>query len=126
MIEHLSFNEFDMAGITNAVSRYKSAGLRADYDISEKASGVVRIALDNPIAQDGSIAIFEIHKVARSGWLGKKAGWVVQLFSQSPGSNENKHGCVGEKTLAFAISEAEMDLRHGFLSVADIELAATF
>ena len=52
MAKHLAFNEFDMAGITNVVSRYKSAGLRADYDIADKAAGMVRIVFENPMRRE--------------------------------------------------------------------------
>jgi len=36
MMKHLPFNEFDMAGVTNTVSKHKSAGLEADYEIGRK------------------------------------------------------------------------------------------
>jgi hypothetical protein len=125
MIEHLAFTEFDMAGITNTVTRYKEAGLQADFDINDKQLGVVGIALENPIRRDGTIVIFEIHKLAKPGLFGRKAHWVVQLYSQDGGpSSRIKRGCVAASMQAYAISSAEKDLYHGFVSVADFDLAA--
>ncbi|MBX9773980.1 MAG: hypothetical protein K2Y71_06160 [Xanthobacteraceae bacterium] len=125
MAKHLPFNEFDIAGITNAVSRYKGAGLRADYNIDEKAAGIVRIVFENPMAQDGSLVVFDIHKVARPGWFGDKAHWVVQLSSKQVETNAlTKHGCVRGQTQSLALLAADVDLKHGFLSVADFELAS--
>ena len=99
MVKHLAFNEFDMAGIANAVNRYKEAGLRANYSIEEKVAGVVRIVFENPITRDGSLVVFDVHKVAKPGWFGDKAHWVVQLFSKEPGADTpTKHGCVRGKT----------------------------
>jgi hypothetical protein len=48
MIKHLPFNEFDMCAITNAVSCFKGAGLLADYNMEQKAGGVVSILFENP------------------------------------------------------------------------------
>jgi hypothetical protein len=126
MVKHLPFSEFDMAGISNAVGRYKEAGLRADYNIAEKAAGIVRIVFENPTTPDGSLIVFDVHKVARPGWLvGDKAHWVVQLSSKQPGTKIiEQHGCVTGKTQAHALSAAEIDLKHGFLSVANFELSA--
>jgi hypothetical protein len=125
MVEHLQFNEFDMAGVTNAVSRYEEAGLRADYNITDRGAGVVSIVFENPMTRDGSLVIFDIHKVARPRWFGKKAHWVVQLSSKHLGVEApTKHGCVEGSTQAHALSAAELDLKHGFLSIADFELAS--
>lgn len=125
MVEHLPFTEFDMAGITNAVTRYKDAGLQADFDITDKQSGVVGIAFENPAKRDGTLVIFEIHKVAKPGWFSRKAHWVVQLYSQDGGpSSRTKRGCEAASMQAYAISSAEKDLYHGFMSIADFELAA--
>lgn len=125
MIKHLPFNEFDMAGITTSVNRYKSAGLAADYDVGDKSNGVVRILFLNPVLRDGSIVIFEVHKIARPGWLREKAWWVVQLWSQAPNELPQKRGCVSDKTQAHALHEAELDLQFNFMSICDFELAAT-
>ena len=124
MAKHLPFSEFDMAGITTAVNRYKSAGLRADYDIQDKAAGVVKIALENPMSRDGSFVFFEIHKLTRPGWLGEKAWWVIQLWSKGLDDVSKKHGCVSGRTQAYALTEAETDLHFNFMSICDFELAS--
>ena len=126
MTAHLPFNEFDMAGITNAVSRYKSAGLRADYSIDKKGCRrIVLIALENPVTRDGSIAIFEIHKVTRPSFSGRKAWWVVQMFSRDSDTEATKqHGCVAAATQAAVLTSAEVNLKHGFLSIANFDMAA--
>jgi hypothetical protein len=112
MVKHLPFNEFDMCAITNAVNRYKGRGLRADYNIEQKAAGVVSILLENPMTRDWSLALFEVHKLARPAWFGERALWVVQLWSQPPGSKAaEKRGCVTGKTQAHALTEAESHLR---------------
>ena len=69
MIKHLPFNEFDMCATTNAVNRYKGAGLWVDYNVKQKGTGVVSIVLENPVTQDGSLAIFDVHKLARPVWF---------------------------------------------------------
>ncbi|MPZ37243.1 MAG: hypothetical protein GEU95_04140 [Rhizobiales bacterium] len=124
MAKHLGFNDYDIAGITNAITRYKSAGLRADYDITDKAAGVVRIVLENPVSRDGSLVVFDVHKVGRRGWFRDKANWVVQLASKQPGTDLQQHGCVSGTMQAFALSAAEVDLKHGFLSKATFDLCA--
>ena len=123
-VKHLPFGDFDMAGVTNLVSQYKAAGLCADYDISEKTAGVVKIIFDNPIKQNSAV-VFEIHKVARPGWFGDKAHWVVQLFSkEADAAALQKHGCAFGKTQMHAVSAAEIDLKYGFTSVCDFDSAA--
>jgi len=123
MAKYIAFNEFDMSGITTAVTRYKAAGLRTDFDISRKAAGVVSIALENPVRRDGSFAIFEVHKVTRPGWFREKAWWVLQLWSRGDEEEPKKHGCVAAGTQACALSEAETDLRFNFMSICNFELA---
>lgn len=124
-VEHLPFNEFDMAGITTAVTRYKSAGLWADFNVEARERGVVRITLENPVKRDGSFALFELHKLARRGFLRKKVYWVIQMYSQQGKTAVPvPHGCVFGTTQAVALSEAEWDLRFGFLSVLKFADAA--
>jgi hypothetical protein len=125
MAKHLPFNEFDLSGITNAVNRYKGAGLEPDYSLEGKAGGVVSIMMRNPMTRDGSLVGFEVHKLARPGWFGDKAWWVVQLYSKSAESETvEKRGCVTGKTQAHALTEAETDLRFNFMSICDFELAS--
>jgi len=125
MPKHLPITEFDMSGIYVAVNRYKSAGLKADYSVEQRTAGIVTIVLENPMTRDGSIAAFEIHKLARPGWFGEKAWWVIQLCSKSPGASQfERRGCVSAKTQAYALSEAEVDLRFNFISICDFELAS--
>jgi hypothetical protein len=125
MVKHLPFNEFDMSAITNVVNRYKGAGLRADYNMARKVAGVVSIVLEDPMKRDGSLAVFEVHKLARPTWFGNRAWWVVQLWSQSVQSRmAEKRGCVTGKTQARALVEAETDLRCNFISRCDFELAS--
>lgn len=126
MVKHLSFTEFDMAAVTNTVNRYKSAGLNANYNLDQRDRGIVAIAFENPVHRDGSTVLFEIHKLARKGWLREKAHWVVQIYSQNAGESDfAKHGCSFGSTQVVAISDAEQDVRYGFTSVLDFELAAS-
>jgi|KBSMisStaDraftv2_1062788.scaffolds.fasta_scaffold738701_1 hypothetical protein len=64
MVKHLPYNEFDMCAITNAVNRYKAAGLRADYNIEQKAAGVVSIVLEKP---NDAKRVFSIIRSAQVG-----------------------------------------------------------
>ena len=74
---------------------------------------------------DGSLVVFEVHKLTRPGWFGEKAWWVVQLWSKSPdGDGDEKRGCVSGKIQAVALTEAETDLRFNFMSICDFELAS--
>src|SRR5262245_55494175 len=112
MVKHLPFNEFDMCAVTNAVNRYKGAGLWADYNIEQKAAGVVGIVLENPMTRDGSLTVFEVHKLARPAWFGKRAMWVVGLWLQPPGSALGEtRGWVTGKTQAHALMRAEIHLQ---------------
>jgi hypothetical protein len=125
MIKHLPFNEFDMAAITNAVSRYKDEGLLADYNIEQKAAGVVSILFENPTTRDGSLVVFEVHKLARRGWFGVRARWVVQLRSRRAGSaTAEEQGCIAGRMLTHALTEAENDVLLGFRSTRNFELAS--
>jgi len=117
-VDHLPLNEFDLAGVTAAVNRYQSVGLKADYDFRCRNDGIAVISFENPMRQDGSIAIFDVHKIARQGFLRTRAYWVVQLYSKiTEGAVAMPHGCVYGSTQAVALSEAEQDVRAGFLSV---------
>lgn len=120
---HTSINDYDLAAITNEVSEWKKHNKYGDYDISSKASGVAVLALENIAAGDGSTMIFEIHKVSKKGFFGSKTGWIVQLYSKSnPSSEPTRHGCVRASTLVGAIHQAHLDVKHGFMSVADFDL----
>ena len=121
--EHLPFNDFDMSGITNMVTHYKTAGLETDYDVSDQADGVVLIMLENPFKRDGSGVMFKLHKLARPGFFRKRAHWVVQVFSVEDGESKQR-GCLSGRTQAHALTAAELDMKHGFLSIATFDMAA--
>ena len=121
MRKHLPFDDLDMSGIRDAVHRYKKAGVHADNSTHQKREGIVRIAFANPYQRDGSIVIFELHKLAQHTFFREQAYWVVQLFSQAPEESVIKRGCVAADTLEDAISNAESDLHHGFVSVTNFE-----
>lgn len=121
---HASINDYDLAAITNEVNIWKKHKKYGDYDISGKVSGVAVLALENIAAGDGSIMIFEIHKVSKKGFLRRKTGWIVQLYSKSASDSEpTKHGCVSASTLVGAIHQAHLDVKHGFMSIADFNLS---
>jgi hypothetical protein len=123
--EHLPCNDFDVAGIRAVISRYKTAGLRANIDIQHKNSGIIRIIFDNPIKRDGSAAMFELHKLARRTLFRKKSRWVVQMYSaENDGQIPMPHGCVVGATLATALSEAEADLQFNYMSILSFREAA--
>ena len=113
-----------MSAITNAVSRYKDAGLLADYNIEKKAAGVVSILFENPTTRDGSLVVFEVHKLAGRGWFGVRARWVVQLRSRrAESATAEKQGCVAGRMLTHALTEAENDALLGFRSTRNFESA---
>jgi hypothetical protein len=118
MRKHLPFDDLDMSGIRDAVNRYKKAGFHADNSTHQKREGIVRIAFANPYQPDGSIVIFEVHKLAQRTFFREQTYWVVQLFSQAPEESVIKRGCVAADTLDDAISNAESD---GFVSVTIFE-----
>jgi hypothetical protein len=124
-IRHLAFGPSDVDGVTRAVNAFKTAGLRADTSIDQMAGGIVRLVFEHP-TRDGSLVVFDIHKLARSGWFGDKTHWVVQLWSKQPGADApQQHGCVAGKTQADALSAAEVDMKHGFRSVTSFAVSAT-
>ncbi|WP_420336254.1 hypothetical protein [Roseibium sp.] len=120
----LPINDYDLAAITNEVSVWKSEGYFAEYDIEHRRGGLATLSLENIFLFDGSITIYEIHKIGRKGFLGKKSRWVIQLNSVYPYSRELvQHGCITGTMLAITINDAQKDVRHGFLSILDLDSA---
>ena len=92
---------------------------------ARRGDGVARVCLENIAAMDGSLMVFEIHKLGTKGFLWTKAFWVVQLYSASDASGPlKKRGCVWGKTCVSAIHEAHIDVKYGFMSIADFEMAS--
>lgn len=123
MVKHLPFNEFDIAGVKNAIERYEKAGLWPEMNDECKADGVVALRINDPTGRTGFV-YFEVHKVARPGWFGDKAHWVVQLASQDVGTAIERRGCVAAPNQATVIHKAEIDIKYGFTSIATFDLAA--
>lgn len=123
-MSQLSYNDFDLAAVTNFVSDAKRDGLKADYDLSKKENGVVSVVCENWKRRDGSYVIFEIHKIGKARLLGHRVSWIVQLYDrQTRESVPVKKGCVSGDKQVTAIHEASLDVKHDFLSVCDFELA---
>ena len=124
-IRRLNINDFDLAAITLDVDNWQSHGKLASYDITRRQQGIAMVCLENLAAADGSLMVFEIHKLGKRGLLRTKAFWVVQLYSAvDPDAPLKRRGCVWGKTCVSAIHEAHIDVKHGFLSVADFEMAS--
>ena len=124
-IRRLPINDFDVAAIHHDVDNWQSHGKFASYDITGRQQGIARVGLENLAAGDGSLMVFEIHKLGKRGFLWTKAFWVVQLYSAvDPDGPLDRRGCVWGKTCVSAIHEAHIDVKHGFLSVADFEMAS--
>ena len=127
-IRRLSINDFDLAAITHDVDNWQSHGKFASYDITARQHGMARVCLENLAAADRSLMclmVFEIHKLGKRGLLRTKAFWVVQLYSSvDPGGPLERRGCLWGKTCVSVIHEVHIDVKHGFLSVADFEMAS--
>ena len=125
-IRRLSISDFDLAAITHDVDNWQSHGKFGAYDITERRRGVARVCLENLATADGSLMVFEIHKLGRKRFLRTRAFWVVQLYStrDAEGTLERR-GCVWGRTCVGAIHEAHLDVKHGFLSIADFGLASS-
>ena len=124
-IGRLKINSFDLAAITNDVDNWRSHGKHASCDITRSQEGVATVCLENLAAADGSLMVFEIHKLGKRGLLRNKAFWVVQLYSAvGPDGPFEGRGCVWGKTCVSAIFDAHLDVKHGFLSIADFEMAS--
>lgn len=124
-LPHTAFNEFDATGVTNTVNDFKSAGLKADYDLRDAPGGTVRIIVQDWRKRDGSKIIFEIHKLAKGGILWTKRRWVVQLYSLAPPDFAPlKRGCSYGKYQMLALHQAKVDVEFDFLSILDFDLAA--
>ncbi len=117
-------NDFDLAAITNEVNKWQSHGKYASYDISRRDSGNIIMTLENVFSTIPEIVIFDIHKMGRKGFLGTKTFWVIQLCSATglEGPFE-KHGCSAAKSLAGALTKAQKDVKFGFMSIVDFQLA---
>jgi hypothetical protein len=122
MFKHLTLNEFDMVGVSNAIKRYEDSGLAPDCELRSREEGKIWIKIINPMMPD-TFAIFALHKLAKPGWFKDKAHWVIQLSSQDENGIRTR-GCVAASTQATVFSKAEVDLKHGFLSIASFALAA--
>ena len=124
-IQRLPISDFDLSAITHDVEKWQTHGKFASYDITRRREGVAKIFLENLAAEDGSLMIFEIHKLGRKGLFRMKAFWVVQLYSalDTNGSLE-RHGCVWGKMCVSAIHQAHLDVKYGFMSIADFEMAS--
>ena len=124
-IRRLEINGFDLAAITHDVDDWLSHGKYASCDTSRCRDGVATVRLENLAAADGSLMVFEMHKLGRRGLLRTRSFWVVQLYSAvGPDGPLAMRGCVWGKTCASAILDAHRDVRHGFLSIADFEMAS--
>ena len=125
-IRRLPINDFDLAAITHDVNNWQSHGKFAAYDIAERRQGVARVCLENLAAADGSLMVFEIHKLGKKGFLRTKVFWVVQLYSTRDAEDTlERRGCVWGKTCVSAIHEAHVDVKHGFISIADFAMATS-
>ena len=123
MLKYLPFNDFDMAGITNAVTRYKGEGLRSNFNIDLTAGGIVTVVFDDPVRLDGSLVEIHVHKLTRPGWFRDKPHWVVELFSWGS-AGARRHGCVVSTTQAGALFQAELDVKRNFASDLDFDTAS--
>ena len=124
-IRRLKINRFDLAAITHDVDNWRSHGRYASCDLARTEEGVATVSLENLAAGDGSLMVFEIHKLGKRGLVRNKAFWVVQLYSAiGPDEHLDRRGCVWGKTCVSAIFDAHVDVKHGFLSVADFEMAS--
>ncbi len=123
-MQRLPINDYDLSAITNEVNKWQSHGKFASYDVSKRETGVSVVILENVFAGDGSSAALEIHKLGRKSFFGKKSFWIIQIYKgQSQNGPFEKRGCVTGKMLVGAIMEAERDMKHNFLSVADFDLS---
>ena len=121
----MKINGFDLAAITNDVDDWRSHGKYASCDTTRTHEGVATVSLENLAAGDGSLMVFEIHKLGKRGLVHTRSFWVVQLYSAvGPDGPLARRGCVWGKTSVSAILDAHRDVRHGFLSVADFEMAS--
>ena len=126
-VSRLRINDFDLAAITHDVDNWRSHGKFASYDISRRTQGVATVVLDNLAAADGSLMVFEVHKLGRRRFFRVRPFWVVQLYSSPDASGPfEKHGCVWGKMCVSAIHEAHLDVKHGFLSIANFQMASAF
>ena len=119
-----ALNDLDISGITNEANKWKADGYYADYNLSKKSEGLAMLALENLVTGDGSVAYFEIHKLQKRHQFGFKTRWIIQLHSSDEvGGKLEQHGCVSGITLIGTMIEAQLDLKHGFRSGRDYELA---
>lgn len=124
-MQHSEINDYDLAAINNQVNKWQTHGKYAAQDISRRSQGVAFLILENVFAADGTYAILEIHKLAKSGFFRTKAAWVIQMHKSADlKAPSEKKGCVRGSMLVSAIMEAELDMKHGFISVADFNLSA--
>lgn len=124
MTDHAPFSDFDLALVTNCVTRYQEAGLVATCDVHDRNAGIVHLMFTNPARRDGTLVLMEIHKLSRQGLFWRRAHWVVQLWSmEDEDADPVKRGCSFGSTQAAAVTEAERDIRANFLSKCSFELA---
>jgi hypothetical protein len=124
MPDYVPINEYDLTAMTNAVNRYQAAGFTASYDSANRDQGTVGLMFRNPVRQDGSVVMFEIHKFKGRGFLLKRTLWVIQLYDMATLESEPvRKGCAFGSMLVSALTMAEKDVQHNFLSVLTFEMA---
>ena len=114
----IPYNEFDMAAITDKIKLFNKAGLRAHYDSKKREEGIVSIITQNPINMDGTLLIYEIHKVGKEKLIGKEVIWIIRLLTQEDQYSEKieQAYCYGGRQVQ-AIVEADLQVQNNFPSI---------
>ncbi|MCC5991275.1 MAG: hypothetical protein JJT99_02015 [Rhodobacteraceae bacterium] len=120
----LPINDYDVAAISNQVQRWQSNGLFASFDIAGRSNGVALIILENCLSLSYGFAALEIRKFGIKRFIGKRSYWVIQLYAGDSATGPfHKKGCVTGNMLVSALAEAELDIRHNFISKLSMEWA---
>ena len=118
----VAYNEFDIVAIKDKIKLFERANLAAEYDDSKKEEGIVSILVQNPVKLDNSFVIYEINKVGKKAFLGKKLIWIVRLFTQEEKDGERiEKGCCYGTTQVKAIFEADKNVLNNFLGLLSFE-----
>ena len=107
-----------MAAITDKIKLFNNAGLTAHYDSKKREEGIVSIITQNPINMDGTLLIYEIHKVGKQKLIGKEVIWIIRLLTQEDQNSEKieQAYCYGGRQVQ-AIVEADHQVQNNFPSI---------
>ena len=118
----IPYNEFDIVAVTDKIKLFEKARLVAQYDDFRREEGIVSIITQNPVKLDSSFVIYEINKVGKKKFIGKKIIWIIRLLTLKDKYSEKiEQGCCYGTSQVKAIFEADKIVLNNFSNILTFE-----